>query len=41
MALPTDAHRRVTGAALTDAQTVALLRAMADDPELGTDNTAP
>jgi hypothetical protein len=30
-----DARRRTAGTVLTDAQTVALLRAMADDPELG------
>jgi len=30
-----DARRRAVGTMLTDAQTVALLRAMADDPELG------
>ncbi|MFE4177474.1 hypothetical protein ACFRR7_36470 [Streptomyces sp. NPDC056909] len=36
LGLAEDARRRATGATLTDAQTVALLRAMADDPELGT-----
>lgn len=36
LGLAEDARRRATGAALTDAQTAALLRAMADDPELGT-----
>ncbi|MGW4624895.1 hypothetical protein [Streptomyces rubiginosohelvolus] len=34
--LADDARRRAAGAVLTDAQTAALLRAMADDPELGT-----
>ncbi|MCL7382160.1 hypothetical protein [Streptomyces sp. 35G-GA-8] len=38
LGLAEDARRRATGAVLTDAQTVALLRAMADDPELGTNN---
>ncbi|MFE0055342.1 hypothetical protein [Streptomyces sp. NPDC059003] len=41
LGLADDARRRATGAALTDTQTVAMLRAMADDPELGTGNTAP
>ncbi|MEE4495050.1 hypothetical protein [Streptomyces sp. BE230] len=36
LGLADDARRRATGAALTDAQTAALLCAMADDPELGT-----
>ncbi|MCR8945049.1 hypothetical protein NW249_23305 [Streptomyces sp. OUCMDZ-4982] len=40
LGLAEDARRRTTGAVLTDAQTAALLRAMADDPELGPDNTA-
>jgi hypothetical protein len=35
------ARRRAAGAALTEAQTVAMLSAMAGDPELGTGNTAP
>jgi hypothetical protein len=34
--LADDARRRASGVALTDAQTVAMLRAMAGDPELGT-----
>ncbi|MEV0445356.1 hypothetical protein AB0I84_39150 [Streptomyces spectabilis] len=39
--LTDDARRLATGAALTDAQTVAMLLAMTDAPEPGTDNTAP
>lgn len=31
-----DARRRAAGTLLSDAQTVAVLRAMVDDPELGT-----
>ncbi|MFJ6384613.1 hypothetical protein ACIQI7_31980 [Kitasatospora sp. NPDC092039] len=38
LALADDARRRATGTTLTDAQTVALLRAMAAGPELGTNN---
>ncbi|MFD4539499.1 hypothetical protein [Streptomyces bauhiniae] len=38
LGLAEDARRRATGATPTDARTVALLRAMADDPELGTNN---
>ncbi|WP_331737897.1 hypothetical protein OG440_41320 (plasmid) [Streptomyces sp. NBC_00637] len=36
LGLADDARRRATGAALTDAQTAAILRAMSDDPGLGT-----
>ncbi|MFJ6661569.1 hypothetical protein ACIQNG_35250 [Streptomyces sp. NPDC091377] len=35
LGLAEDARRQAAGAVLTDAQTVAMLRAMADDPELG------
>ncbi|NEA46817.1 hypothetical protein [Streptomyces sp. SID10815] len=38
LGLADDARRRATGVLLTDAQTVAILRAMVDDPELGTGN---
>lgn len=38
LGLADDARRRATGAVLTDAQTAAMLRAMADDPELSTGN---
>ncbi|GAB1339843.1 hypothetical protein ACE1SV_64330 [Streptomyces sp. E-15] len=38
LGLAEDVRRRATGATLTDAQTAALLRAMAGDPELGTNN---
>ncbi|NEA48452.1 hypothetical protein [Streptomyces sp. SID10815] len=38
LGLAEDARRRDAGTALTDAQTAAMLRAMADDPELGTDD---
>ncbi|MFD9575099.1 hypothetical protein ACFWBI_35415 [Streptomyces sp. NPDC059982] len=41
LGLADDARRWAAGAMLTDAQTVAMLRAMADDPELGTGNAAP
>ncbi|APE26711.1 hypothetical protein [Streptomyces venezuelae] len=34
LGLAEDARRRATGAVLTDAQTVAMLCAMSDDPEL-------
>ncbi len=37
LGLAEDARRRATGAELTDAQTAAILRAMADEPELGPD----
>ncbi|MEU3500806.1 hypothetical protein ABZ726_08565 [Streptomyces hundungensis] len=37
LGLAEDARRRATGAVLTDAQTAAILRAMADEPELGPD----
>ncbi|GAA4668044.1 hypothetical protein [Streptomyces youssoufiensis] len=37
LGLAEDARRRTTGA-VTDAQSAAMLRAMADDPELGTGN---
>lgn len=33
-----DARRRAAGVVLTDTQTAALLRAVADDPDLGTGN---
>lgn len=35
LVLADEARRPATGAALTDVQTVAMLRAMADDPVLG------
>ncbi|MDR3080460.1 MAG: hypothetical protein LBV60_05950 [Streptomyces sp.] len=35
LGLAEDARRRATGALLTDAQAAAMLRAMANDPELG------
>ncbi|MGW0608669.1 hypothetical protein [Streptomyces sp. NPDC002640] len=38
LGLADDARRRAAGAVPTDAQTAAMLRAMADDPELGTGN---
>ncbi|WP_234336383.1 hypothetical protein [Streptomyces sp. NRRL S-920] len=38
LGLAEDARRQATGAVLTDAQAAALLRAMADDPELGADD---
>ncbi|MGO4635038.1 hypothetical protein AB4225_29535 [Streptomyces sp. 2RAF24] len=38
LGLADDARRRASGAVLTDAQTAAILRAMADAPELGTGN---
>ncbi|MGW0899050.1 hypothetical protein ACWD0G_19010 [Streptomyces goshikiensis] len=38
LGLADDARRSATGAALTDAETAAMLRAMADDPGLGTGN---
>ncbi|MEU3733742.1 hypothetical protein AB0E81_30740 [Streptomyces sp. NPDC033538] len=38
LGLADDARRRATGAVLTDAQTAAFLRAMSDDPGLGTVN---
>ncbi|MFJ2649480.1 hypothetical protein ACIO1C_22485 [Streptomyces sp. NPDC087420] len=38
LGLADDARRRATSAVLTEAQTLAMLRAMADDPELGTGN---
>ncbi|MFM9446923.1 hypothetical protein [Streptomyces acidiscabies] len=41
LALEAELGLRATGAALTGAQTLAMLRAMADDPDLGTGNTAP
>jgi hypothetical protein len=40
LGLADDARRWATGAALTDAQTAAMLHAMADDPEPGAGNTA-
>ncbi|MFI0742803.1 hypothetical protein ACH4PU_32680 [Streptomyces sp. NPDC021100] len=36
LGLADDARRRATGTVLTDAQTAAMLRAMAEDPGLGT-----
>ncbi|WP_030738976.1 hypothetical protein [Streptomyces sp. NRRL F-2890] len=36
LGLADDARRRAAGAVLTDVQTAALLRAMANNPELGT-----
>ncbi|MFF8604162.1 hypothetical protein ACF065_34725 [Streptomyces sp. NPDC015232] len=38
LGLGDDAHRRATGAPLTDTQTAAMLRATAADPDLGTVN---
>ncbi|MEU4898203.1 hypothetical protein AB0B12_37845 [Streptomyces sp. NPDC044780] len=38
LGLADDARRKDTGVALTDAQTAAMLRAMADDPGLGADS---
>ncbi|MGW7582729.1 hypothetical protein ACWGKU_28750 [Kitasatospora sp. NPDC054768] len=38
LGLADDARRRAAGTLLTDAQTAAMLRAMVDDLELGTDN---
>ncbi|MFE2386087.1 hypothetical protein [Streptomyces misionensis] len=38
LGLAEDARRRATGALLTDAQTAAMLRAMADDPDLAAGN---
>ncbi|WP_370424246.1 hypothetical protein AB8O64_36435 (plasmid) [Streptomyces sp. QH1-20] len=38
LGLADDARRRATSAVLTDAQTAAMLRAMSDDPGLGTGN---
>lgn len=37
LGLAEDARRRATGALLTGAQAAAMLRAMANDPELGAD----
>ncbi|MFF8644386.1 hypothetical protein [Streptomyces sp. NPDC015345] len=38
LGLADDARRRASGAVLTDAQTAAMLRALADDPDLRASN---